>query len=326
MTKTFFALGTVNKISISYREADEGKVMQAADLVKQMTESMDDRLSVFKAASEMSALNAQAGRGDVRISPDTLKILQASKEWSEITEGAFDITTQPLTKLWSIGESSRIPSPHEIRKAKKLIGYEDLVISGAGNGNGFGTAGLRRKGQSVDLGAIAKGHAADLAHDILSEHGIDEAIINFGGTVIISGRPKSIGIQDPGAPVGTPMGSITASNTAVVTSGSYEKYFIKDGRRYHHLIDPRTGEPAESGLASVTLIGPSAMELDALTTAVFVLGIQKGFSLVRERGLEGVFITDQGDVFLTDGIRGRFSFSDGRRVTDIRKQPQTAGA
>jgi len=324
MTKTFFALGTVNKISISYKEADEGKVMQAADLVKQMTESMDDRLSVFKPTSEMSALNANSGRSGVRISPDTMKILLASKEWSEITDGAFDITTQPLTKLWSIGKSSRIPSPHEIRKARKLVGYEDLVIDGAGNG--FGTAGLRRKGQSADLGAIAKGHAADLAHDILSGHGIHEAVINFGGTVIISGSPKSIGIQDPGAPVGTPMGSITASDTAVVTSGSYEKYFIKDGRRYHHLIDPRTGEPAESGLASVTLIGPSAMELDALTTAVFVMGIQKGFNLVRERGLEGIFITDQGDVFLTENIRGKFRFSGSRKITDIRRQPQTAGA
>lgn len=155
MTKTFFALGTVNKISISYKEADEGKVMQAADLVKQMTESMDDRLSVFKPTSEMSALNANSGRSGVRISPDTMKILLASKEWSEITDGAFDITTQPLTKLWSIGKSSRIPSPHEIRKARKLVGYEDLVIDGAGNG--FGTAGLRRKGQSADLELLPKG-------------------------------------------------------------------------------------------------------------------------------------------------------------------------
>lgn len=182
-----------------------------------------------------------------------------------------------------------------------LVNDEDILLDDEAQ-----TAELRRFGQSLDLGAIAKGYAADEVRRILTEGGITGALVNLGGTVSVIGEGKHVGIQHPDRMTGIPMGRVLLADACAVTSGDYERYYEVDGTRYHHILDPRTGYPSRSGLRSVTLIGSSALALDALSTAVFVLGAEKGLPLIQQAGYQAVFVTDALDVFCTDGLRGNF--------------------
>lgn len=302
--KTFLALGTVNTILISYEETMESKIETALEEIKRKVQNLDDLFSVFKETSEISQINAAAGENLVMVKPETYYIIRKAVEYSEITEGAFDITTRPLSKLWGIGKKGDfIPSESEIRMVKKLVNYKDIIMM-----ENPMRIGLRKYGQAIDLGGIAKGYAADEARRILVENNIFDAIINFGGTVIVLGDEKKVGIQNPEKKTGTPMGVLKLKNLAVVTSGWYERYFMKDGRRYHHLLDPQTGMPADTGLCSITVIGNSAMELDALSTAVFVQGMNAGSKLLDQFKIEGIFINKLQDVYMTRGLMQHFSF------------------
>ena len=185
--------------------------------------------------------------------------------------------------------------------ALSLVCDEDILLDEESR-----TAELKRFGQSVDLGGIAKGYAADEVRRILREGGVTDALINLGGTVSSIGRERNIGIQHPDRATGIAMGRITLENGCVVTSGDYERFYEVDGVRYHHIVDPRTGYPAQSSLRSVTLIGDNATELDALSTAAFVLGEAEGLRLVQQAGVEAIFVTDSLNVFCTEGLRNNF--------------------
>lgn len=238
----------------------------------------------------------------VEVSKDTWYIVKKALEYAEFSKSAFDITTRPLSQLWGIGKKGDyIPSTGEIKKARKLVNYRDVMMQE----NPY-RIGLRKKGQAIDLGGIAKGFAADIARDMLEKASVKETMINFGGTVIVTGAKKIIGIQNPEMDTGKAMGTLTVENQAVVTSGVYERYFRKDGIRYHHILDLHTGRPAYSGLCSVTVIGDSAMEMDVLATSVILLGIEDGMHLVHESGAEGIFVTDTKEVYLTSGLADRF--------------------
>ena len=222
---------------------------------------------------------------------------------SELADGVFDITARPLVALWGIGKKGEfIPNPQEVEQARALVNYRDVLIR-----EDSGTMMLRRSQQAIDLGGIAKGYAADEVRRILFMHGISDALINLGGTVITMGRPREVGIQHPWKPTGMPLGKIRVKDRAVVTSGFYEKYFIHDEVRYHHILDPRTGYPSDSGLAGVTLIGNCAAELDALATAVFILGPERGAELAGQCGAESIFILKNGDVLTSPGLKGEFT-------------------
>jgi len=297
---TFFALGTVNTITIP--GCSRKDILQTA---KDRVLELDDRLSVFKEDSEISQINQAAGRGFVKVHSDTFYLIQAAVHFSALTEGVFDITACPMVALWGIGKKNAwIPSQEEISRMRSLVDYRDILMDETAC-----TVMLKQHGQAIDLGSIAKGYAADEVRRILLENSVTEALINLGGTVVAIGPPCTLGIQHPMKETGIPMGRLTMTNMAAVTSGSNEKYFIKDGVRYHHILDPRTGCPAHSGLLSITLIGESAMALDALTTAVFILGMQKGITLIKQFQFQAVFITDTLDVFTTDGLKNRFSFT-----------------
>jgi thiamine biosynthesis lipoprotein len=166
--------------------------------------------------------------------------------------------------------------------------------------------GMRKKGQAIDLGGIAKGFAADWAKEMLLKYQVEEAIINFGGTVIVIGQEKTIGIQNPEYNTGNAMGSFVVKNQAVVTSGVYERYFIKDNIRYHHILDLHTGRPSNTGIAGITVIGESAMKMDALATSVILLGIEDGIELIRQCNAEGIFIMDTKEVYTTPGLTSKF--------------------
>jgi len=297
ISKSFRAMGTVNTITI-FEEGREEILEQAAARVMEL----HDRLTVFDPGSQISRINANAGISAVQVSHDTFRLLQEAVRFSRETEGAFSVTIRPLTALWHIGVSSGVlPEAEKIAAARKLVNDKDLIFS-----ENSREVMLRYRGQGLDLGGIAKGYAADEVKRILTEGGIQDAIINLGGSVIILGQPREIGIQHPRRETGVSMGSLVTSGEAVVTSGDYERCFFKEGRRYSHILDSRTGMPAVSGLCQATLAGPSAMTADALTTAIFVLGAEKGSSLAQKYGYELLLVTEQLNLYCSEGMRSRF--------------------
>jgi len=297
----FTALGTTNRIQVlAYRERiAAGEALKRAE---ERVRALHDRLSVFQPESEISLLNASAGCSSVPVSADTFLLLSESRRYSAISGGAFSITTRALSALWEIhARCGTVPSRMEVEHALTLVDDQDILLDEEAQ-----TAELRRFGQSVDLGAIAKGYAADEVRRILLEGGVTGALINLGGTVCVIGDAKHVGIQHPDRLTGCAMGRVSLSDGCAVTSGDYERFYEVDGTRYHHIVDPRTGYPSKSGLRSVTLIGESALALDALSTAVFVLGAEAGLTLIRELNAEAVFVTNEMNVYCSDGLRGNF--------------------
>ncbi|MBO4872987.1 MAG: FAD:protein FMN transferase [Lachnospiraceae bacterium] len=293
----FPAMGTVNSILI-YDPARKN----AAEEIRFFVRSLDRKLSVFRPDSEISRFNALDGGEWMTVGEDSFAIFRESIRCSRLTGGAFDVTAGPLSALWREAiRSRRLPEETAVRKAGQLVNYRDLGLKEEQR-----QVCLQKKEQSVDFGGIAKGYAADRAVRILREAGVKNALINFGGTVGVLGEPKMVGIQDPFRPTGEPFGVLTLQDSFAVTSGSYERGFARGGVRWHHIIDPRTGMPSDSGLRSVTLVGTRAAELDALSTAVFILGAEAALPLLQSRALEAVFITETGQVLVTPGLQSDF--------------------
>jgi FAD:protein FMN transferase len=304
-SKTFIALGTMNTI-----QAFGSKNHRAVDMAADRVCEISDRMSVYHKGSDISRLNARAGMGPQTIQADTLSLLALARQYSQLTADSFDCTLRPLTALWNIGKSGmNIPSAEEIMASLKLTGYEDLAVYPEKS-----AAELMRHGMSVDLGGIAKGYAGDEVRRILTENGVTSALINLGGNIVTLGNNPdgslwTIGIQNPLRPRGESLFSLECSDCSVVTSGSYERFFIKDSKRYHHILDPRTGYPAQSSILSVTVLCPSGVHADALSTALFVLGLKQyaefGSLLLQNASAEAVYITERLELFLTPGLYGQ---------------------
>lgn len=290
--RIFPALGTMNSICIYEDKTD---ILQKAE---EQVKLMDDLWSVFKEDSDISKVNRAAGKHPVKVNKETLRLLKAAVFYSELSEGAFDITVQPLVDEWKIGYSDVPPDRDRIEAAMRLVGFRNIIFDDENE-----TVMLKKSGQAVGLGSIAKGYALDIVKFILCEGGIQEAVINFGGSVAIFGEERAVGIQNPLSPTGNAFGSVRIRNRMVVTSGSYEKFYQKNGIRYHHILDPRTGYPADTDLFSVTLIGEAGTALDAVSTAVFVLGMQKGLSLIEKQKMDAVFITNKSEVYATSDLK-----------------------
>ena len=302
LSRLFRALGTMNTITVEQAE-DHARAADALERAERRVLELDEALSAFRPESEVSLLNASAGCKEVSVGADTMFLLKESKRYSEATGGAFCVTTRPLSALWELNaRCGTVPSRAEIEQALLLASDEDIVLDEEN-----GTAALRRFGQAVDFGGIAKGYAADEVRRILLEGGVTSALINLGGTVVSLGRDRNVGIQHPDRCTGIAMGRVTLCDSCAVTSGDYERYYEVDGVRYHHILDPRTGYPSRSNLRSVTLIGESAMELDALSTAIFALGAEEGLPLAEQAGVESVVVTNALDVFCSERLRENFS-------------------
>lgn len=303
--KTFLALGTINTIWACGRNSEKA-VSSAAGRVLEI----HSRMSVYEKTSDVARVNASAGLSPQVIHSDTFGLLRRALQFSELSEGAFDITVRPLTQLWGIGKKGDfIPSQGEVSDALELVGYRDLLLDEAER-----TAFLSKPGMSIDLGGIAKGYAADEVMRILLEHGIKSALVNLGGNIATFGQREDgehwqIGIQNPLSARGGYIGTIESVDRTVVTSGSNERFFMKDGVRYHHILDPRTGYPSVSGLLSVTAVCGSSTDADALTTALFVSGTQKAMQLLGNFDAQAVFVTTSGDLFLTEGLANTFKRS-----------------
>lgn len=209
-----------------------------------------------------------------------------------------------MSELWRNAiRCATLPSEAEIAYCQTHCDIKNLELDEV-----HGTAFLREEGMKLDLGGIVKGYAADEARSILQARGVQNAQINFGGTVVAIGRMQKVGIQNPFQKTGISMASITLKNKAIVTSGSYEQCFFHEGKRFHHIIDPRTGNPSCSGLLSVSLIGDEAVALDALATGICCLGQDAGMSIVRKHGISAIFVTNNGSVQITPELQGQISF------------------
>lgn len=300
--KSFFALGTLNIIRI-FDRSDVGLF----DLCVQRVLQIDDLMSAFKPQSDIAKLNQNAGAGFIEVHDETFSLFRRSLMFSEISDGAFDITVRPLTELWGIGKKGdHIPTEGEIKSILKSVDYKKLMLDERTH-----SAALKEAGQAVDLGGIAKGYAAEEVKKILLRHDVKCALINLGGNILTigtghNGLPWMIGIQNPIAPTGQHLGVLNIVDKTIVTSGSNERFFIKDGIRYHHILDPRTGFPAQTGLLSVTAICDCSTDADALTTSIFVLGPEHGLALAAKFNAEVVFVTENYEVIASNGLKDTF--------------------
>ncbi len=258
--------------------------------------------------SEIAELNERSGAGAVALSSDTFALLVCAGEVSRSSGGAFDVTIGPLVRLWDVGgEAPTVPERARIEDTLSLVDYSRLELD-RDNESAF----LSQKGMSVDLGGIAKGYACDESVRIFLEDGVSSALLDLGGNIYGLGRKPDgslwkVGVRNPVIGEDGVVGSIQVSDRAVVTSGINERYFIEDGVICHHILDPGDGRPADNGLLSVTIINESSVIADALSTACFVLGMEKGRALLGQYpGTEGIFITDERKILVTDGLKDSF--------------------
>ncbi len=301
-----FAMGTVISQKV-YGANGQIAVDEAANKIGYL----ENLLTFNDTQGDIYKLNQNAGIAGVELDPVTVKIIEKAQQVSAMSNGAFDITVGPLVKAWGIGTNAeRIPAPEELNKLLPLINYKDLNLD-------HNVVSLKRRGQMVDLGGIAKGYTGDAVIEIYKQYGIKSAFINLGGNVVTlgnkpDGSPWKVGIRNPrpaGTESGQNIGMVRVTSKAVVTAGDDQRYFIENGQRYHHILDPATGYPAKSDLLSVTLITDSSLDADALDTAVFILGLEKGKELIQEYGgIEAVFVTTGKKVYVTEGLKDNFEF------------------
>lgn len=277
-------------------------------------DNLEQQFSATIDSSTISKINRNAGIKPVDVSDEVFYLLETSLKISELTQGAFDITSGPLIDLWNInGKNPSVPPKEKIHTAMELCDYKKLHLTEQPQKTAF----LEKKGMKINLGAVVKGYAADTICTLLENEKIQKAVIDLGGNIYVfgkkeNGKPWTIGIKNPKQPEGSPLLKVTSEQTSVVTSGVYERYFIQDNVRYHHIFDTKTGYPAQTGLESTTVICSSSLAADILSTTCFVLGETASVNMRQE--FENVFGTDITFVFI-DGD-GTVTQSGTAKVTD----------
>ena len=284
VTKQGFCFDTVINITV-----DKNNLSEAENAIA-MCREFENTFSRTKKGSELYSLNSGETASP---SAELLEVIEFSLDVSEKSDGAFDITVAPLCDLWNIKERTSPPEKEEIESVLTNVGYKKISLSP------FSLSESR-----IDLGAVAKGYAADRIKSAFLEKGINSAIIDFGGNVVLIGE-YTVGIRDPFNPDNL-FASVVLKDKSAVTSGAYQRYFEYNGKRYHHIIDPRTGECADSGISSVTVICDSSMQADALSTAIYVLGAE-GIELCEKfTDTDALLITDTGEIITTEGFEEKY--------------------
>ncbi len=308
-----FILGTV----VRFKLYDPPKPKLFEELFAEIRE-YENLLSLNIPGSHISRINAAAGENPVEVDPAVFEVIQEGLRYGRLSGGRFDITIGPLVNLWHIGyDDARVPSPEEIEAALPLADLAKVVTDPAAH-----TVGLTKPGMQMDLGAIAKGFIADRIAESLKSRGYERGIINLGGNVLALGskpgnQPFRIGIQNPWEPRGASVGVLELEDLSLVSSGDYERFFIEDGVKYHHILDTATGYPVENSLTAVTIVSERSVDGDGLSTTVFAMGLEKGYALIESlEGIEAIFITKDKKVYLTPGIEPIFTLSPGEFVVD----------
>lgn len=297
ISKSSFKLNTV--VSITLYDSEDERIIDEAF---QLCDYYENLLSRTKKESEIYQLNEKA-HNSYTVSDETKELLTKGFLYSQLSDGAFDLTLEPLTSLWNFGSSEeRLPSPDEIKEALTHIGYQYLKLDG-------NTITFEKDGMGIDLGAIAKGYIADKIKEFLVSKGVNSAIINLGGNILCVGEKPDgsafkVGIQKPFKDRNETIAVIEIRDLTVVSSGIYERFFTVDGKNYHHILNPSTGYPYENDLTSVTIVTKESVDGDALSTTCFALGLEKGMKLIESLpDTYAVFITSDYELHYTKGFK-----------------------
>ncbi|MEG1641571.1 MAG: FAD:protein FMN transferase [Synergistaceae bacterium] len=305
-----YKLGTIIKITAYGR--DKAKLEKAIADAEEEISRYEDLLSVNIKTSEVSKINRYYAI-KTKVSQETLDILNYSLEMARKTDGHFDPTIAPIVTLWGIGtDHPKVPTKKEIANLLPYVNHKTIEITSDGYVK-------KVLGQEIDLGAVAKGWIADKIAEELREDDINSAIIDLGGNLFVVGRRPNmmlwrLGLQHPAEARGKHFGIVKVSDQSVVTSGSYERFFEKDGVRYHHIFDTKTGYPANSDLSSVTIISKSSAEADALCTALYSMGSEKAWDfLMKHKDIKAIlFSKDYKKIYITKAAKKIFYLEDRR--------------
>ena len=296
---TFFAMDTAMDFTVY---GDAALLDEAETLIG----SLEEQVSVTDEHSDIYAID-HTGSGS--LSGNAAELMEQALEICRRTDGALDLSIYPIVRAWGFTTGSyQVPDEETIQSLLPLVDYTQIQYDAA-----TGTVTLP-EGMEIDLGSVAKGYAGQLAAQMLREHGVQSALLNLGGNVQTvgakpDGSPWQIGIKDPQGE--DAMMVLSVEDQAVVTSGGYERYFEQDGQTYWHIMDPFTGHPADSGLISVTIVGDEGVVCDGLSTALFVMGLEKAADLWAQSGdFEAVFVTASGEVYITEGLRDHFALTE----------------
>lgn len=312
-TAGFSALGT--EITAQIKAEGQKEAQRCANIAAEETLRLEVLLSSYLEASEISRLGRSGGNW-IEVSSDTAEVLLKAKEIASATEGAMDLTVGSLVKLWSVDQSyHKVPDKEEIAAALPLVNWQKIEVK-TENGKHFASIG---KGQEITVGAIGKGFIADKVADKIRTAGCSDALLSFGGNIITLGtnaknQPWSLGIQEPDQKRGGYFAVVHSSDDSIVTSGNYEKYFIQDGVKYHHILNPKTGYPVPATLSSVTIIDKSSTFADGMCTALYVFGWDKAIRYLEARPEIAAVLVDDAlkNVAVTENLRGKIRMTDSR--------------
>lgn len=298
VSESVFAMDT-------YMQLDVYGSRECLDKLKSEIQRLDGLLSSTDEKSDIYRVNQG---GSAQVSDDTERLVKRSLELCEQTNGSLDITVYPIVEKWGfISQNYTIPSKDELDALLKNTGYGRIKADGKKI--------TVPSGFKLDLGAVAKGYAADRSKEILNDAGVGSALLNLGGTVLAHGKKPDgenwkVGVTDPKNTDGY-MGVIECADKTVVTSGNYERYFEQNGKRYCHIIDPKTGYPADNGVTSVTVISDDGTKNDALSTALFVMGVDKAKEYIKTDGsFDCIILTEDNKAFITEGLKDSFSLKN----------------
>ena len=310
-----FTLGTLCSVNL-YEQGNNDVYKEIFDRIREI----ENLMSVNIPSSDISLINAAAGIAPVKVHEETFNVIKNAVYYARLSDGAFDPSIGPIVSLWGIGNDeprheqlTHVPGREEIEKLLPLVNWHFIRLY-----EDTSSVFFIHEGMALDLGAIAKGYAADEAAKIIERAGIKRALIDLGGNIIVAGvkkdrKPWRVGVQSPDKARGETIGylqitTLTAEQEeslpvkTIVTSGTYERFFEENGIRYHHIFDPSLGYPVQNGIISVTVIADVSMDADALSTAAFVLGYERGSALVESiTGTEAVFVFDDKSIRQTSG-------------------------
>lgn len=279
---------------------------QAVEEIEQRLREYEQQFSMYVSDSQISNINQNAGKQYTEVSAECLELLERAIYFCEQSNGLFDVTIAPLTSLWDItGENPHVPAQSEIDAARQLVDYRDILIDG-------NRVMLRREGQSLDLGAVAKGAACDIVREVAEEYDIQAGYVSIGGNLIVLGKTPDgqnyrFGVRDPQGDASEYLGTLTLNGMTMATTGAYERYFEEDGVRYHHVLDPRTGYPADSDLLSVSVISEDGLLADCLSTSLFIEGKDAVLAKMNESDYQLIAVDTEGNVYYSSSLAQNFT-------------------
>lgn len=308
-SQTYYMFDTIVNVRVYDERVSEEHFDEIGNILARIDQEMNRQLE----GSEIAKVNQQAGQAAaIEVSEETIQVVQTALGFAESSGGSFDPTVGPIVDLWGIGsENAAVPDSETLVRKLELVDYTAVLVDDTKR-----TIQLTKGGMAIDLGAIAKGYAADVIADYLRDNGFTSAIIDLGGNILVMGRrpdgsPWTIGVQTPSEDRGQHLGSLKVADKTVVTSGVYERFFKDNGKVYHHILDTKNGYPVENNLLSVTIVAELSIDADALSTTVFSLGLEEGIQYIESRGdAEAIFVTTDKEIIVTSGLAGQLHLTN----------------